>query len=118
MLYVIYAALFCYVTKVVRNIKCMLYNISQPSRCQFCAKYLQDSFLLIFLIYFYLLFFVYNLLKPLYRLKELLNSIAVMALTGRLQPMDTVKVNVMTRYCSDSNEHYSSGLGCEQEGRT
>ena len=28
-----YAALFCYVTKVVRNIKCMLYNISQPSRC-------------------------------------------------------------------------------------
>ena len=26
-------ALFCYVTKVVRNIKCMLYNISQPSRC-------------------------------------------------------------------------------------
>ena len=25
--------LFCYVTKVVHNIICMLYNISQPSRC-------------------------------------------------------------------------------------
>ena len=29
-----YAALFCYVTMVVCNIKCMLYNISQPSRCK------------------------------------------------------------------------------------
>ena len=29
----LYTAWFCYVTKVVRNIECLLYNISQPSRC-------------------------------------------------------------------------------------
>ena len=35
---VIYAALFCKVTKMVRNIKCMLYNSSQPSRCTCSAS--------------------------------------------------------------------------------
>ena len=28
----LYTLQYCYVTKVVCNIKCMLYNISQPSR--------------------------------------------------------------------------------------
>ena len=36
-LHVIHGALFWYVTKVVRYIKCMLHNIFHPSRCFLCS---------------------------------------------------------------------------------